>query len=281
MEVLEIIVANSYVGFEELLTLWRTCRAIRSRFNGISVQLGQLELYFPSLEFWDKAERVSHFQERLNCCKPTNVWERLICLLASENYTEEALYVLRSATAPETYFLAEVARLHGGRSFARELKNMAADSSAFNSWIGKGTAIPFVNNDLNVDHNYWRWLTAKIRVYYDYNSDMLTDRVLQFFARCITGRSKVALAYLCAHLDWDIPQHTEQYKFCQTTYLDLLAVFAHKNPVQFAEIWETAQWHYPPAENLLRQILYKRDSMTFATFTFSNTDQALHRLHFI
>ena len=115
MEVLEIVVANNYVGFEELFVIWRCCKALRPCFVGVSIKFDSWAntratmLRLPSLEFCEKVKRALQFKERLECC-PTffDSFEQLVFLLASEDCTEEVLYMLRNVNC-SAFFLATVA----------------------------------------------------------------------------------------------------------------------------------------------------------------------------
>lgn len=264
MEVLEIIVTNNYVGFEEIFVIWRCCKALRPYFVGTSVRFDSCwmktwgtMLRLPSLDFCEKVERALQFKERLQCC-PVFIgpFEQLVFLLASEDCTEEVLYMLRDANC-SAYFLANIARMHGGLSFASQLKALTTSSSDFNSEIADGPTISFVTTELYWSKQYWNWLTERR----DFH-DLFTDRLWRFFASCIAGRCKLSLAYLGTHLAMSVHFSAEQYRYVTTTYFDFIAHFCSVYPGEFVKVCKRAtQWRYPRALELLEQISVKNGTV--------------------
>jgi len=269
MEVLEIVLANNYVGFEELFVIWRCCKALRPCFVGVSIEFDSLAqtqmLRLPSLEFCEKVERALQFKER--CTNIDDSFEQLVLLLASEDYTEEVLYMLRNANC-HAYFLAKVARMHGGLVFAGQLLDLTTDHSGFHLVYASGSTISFVRSEFYWTKNYWNWLTEREE---NWPSgawrSLSTDRLWRFFVRCIAERCQVSLAYLGTNLIMNVHFSAEQYKYVTTTYFDFLAYCCAKIPMEFAELCEkAAQWRYPRALELLTQIGVKNGTVVVWTY---------------
>lgn len=276
MQVLEIVVANDYIDFMELFAVWCSCKALRPYFVGVNVPLDEVRLRLPSLEFCEKVEQAIRVKRRLEHCSIVSPAEGIALLLASKNYTEEALYVLRNTMCRTHRALIEVANAHGGLSFMQDVAHLLGYSDAAletSSSLGNlvcGDSVPFVSDELIVASNYWQWLIDK-RYSFLSKGDLRTDRFLTFFGRVIMAQSSVAFTYLRTRLDQDIPSSAEQYRYVQTTYFDLLVHYCYHYQEEFGRICESAaEWDYRPAISLLREVIRVSESLKVHTFTFSN-----------
>jgi hypothetical protein len=265
MDALEIAVKNDYVGFTELMTLWWTNKDIRSWCIGIRVDYRGASIRIPSIEFCEKLITAMTGGRTLRL-PPMKELHELAALLASYNYTDEALFVIQSirggSVRCDPRFLVEVAMANGSAAFAEKLLAITTRAEVFKILLLRGIRISFHSAELYNKNNIWKCLTSPVGLRFILaNSMKLPLRAVQFLFSAVQCRSPVAFDYInskmAENLSWATPDYTLLVTLQQARKQHFkLELLGHKNVFTLYDLHQLAhEWGYPPACDLADRIM--------------------------